>query len=149
MYIPPHFAENDRERLHAFMRANGFGTLVSVIDGAPFVTLMPFTLIDEGEHGTLLATSPAPTRTPPLLMAPTIRSVSSRDRTPTSHRGGTRHQSPCPRGTTPPSRRMDARNASRIPPACVQSSTPWFTSTSPACQTRGPWRTSRRMSVTR
>ena len=54
MYIPPHFAENDRERLHAFMRANGFGTLVSVIDNAPFVTLMPFTLIDEGEHGTLI-----------------------------------------------------------------------------------------------
>lgn len=54
MYIPPHFAENDHERLHAFMRANGFGTLISVIDGAPFVTLMPFTLIDEGEHGTLI-----------------------------------------------------------------------------------------------
>lgn len=54
MYLPPHFAETDRDRLHAFVRAHAFGTLVSVIDGAPFATLLPFTLEDDGDHGTLV-----------------------------------------------------------------------------------------------
>lgn len=54
MYLPPHFAETDRERLHGFIRAHAFGTLVSVIDGAPFATLLPFMLLDEGDHGTLV-----------------------------------------------------------------------------------------------
>jgi transcriptional regulator len=55
MYLPPHFAETDRDRIHDFIRAHAFGTLVSVINGAPIATLLPFTLVVEGNDdvGTL------------------------------------------------------------------------------------------------
>ena len=33
MYLPPHFAETDRDRIHDVIRAHAFGTLVSVVDG--------------------------------------------------------------------------------------------------------------------
>ena len=56
MYLPPHFAETDRDRIHDFIRAHAFGTLVSVTDGAPIATLLPFTLVvdSEGDQGTLV-----------------------------------------------------------------------------------------------
>ena len=55
MYLPPHFAETDRDRIHDVIRAHAFGTLVSVIDGAPIATLLPFTLVVDGDDdaGTL------------------------------------------------------------------------------------------------
>jgi transcriptional regulator len=56
MYLPSHFRENDRRELHAVMTSNSFATLVSVHDGIPFASHLPFLLDpDRGEHGTLLA----------------------------------------------------------------------------------------------
>lgn len=52
MYIPPPFAENDAERLHAFLDANSFATLVTVIDGAPFASHLPMLL--DRERGVLI-----------------------------------------------------------------------------------------------
>lgn len=55
MYIPGSFAETDREVLFALMRENAFASLVTVADGAPFATHLPFLLdADRGEHGTLV-----------------------------------------------------------------------------------------------
>lgn len=56
MYVPSHFAETDVAALHRIMRAHGFATLVSVVDGAPFATHLPF-LVDPGPapYGTLRA----------------------------------------------------------------------------------------------
>ena len=55
MYVPKHFAETDVEKLHALMRAHGFATLVSVIDGAPFATHVPLILdAERGEFGTIV-----------------------------------------------------------------------------------------------
>ena len=55
MYVPPHFAETDRTKLHDFIEQNGFGLLVSQVDGLPFATHLPF-LLDRaaGPHGTLV-----------------------------------------------------------------------------------------------
>jgi transcriptional regulator len=55
MYVPPHFAESDPAKLHAFIEANSFGLLVSQVAGVPFATHLPF-LFDRtaGPHGTLL-----------------------------------------------------------------------------------------------
>jgi transcriptional regulator len=56
MYIPKHFEANDTAQLHQLMRQHNFATLVTVHDGAPFATHLPF-LIDaaRGPHGTLVA----------------------------------------------------------------------------------------------
>jgi transcriptional regulator len=55
MYVPPHFAETDLTKLHDFIERHSFGLLVSQLDGAPFVTHLPF-LLDRtsGPHGTLI-----------------------------------------------------------------------------------------------
>jgi len=55
MYIPEHFRESRIETLHALIRQHSFGTLVSLVDGAPFATQLPF-LLDgtRGAHGTLV-----------------------------------------------------------------------------------------------
>ncbi|MBA4064988.1 MAG: FMN-binding negative transcriptional regulator [Isosphaera sp.] len=55
MYVPPHFAETDRDTLHAFIERHSFGLLVSDVDGGPFATHLPF-LLDRaaGPHGTLV-----------------------------------------------------------------------------------------------
>ncbi len=54
MYLPKHFQVTDRTEIDAFIRANAFATLVSVIDGAPFATHLPLVYdAPEGEHGTL------------------------------------------------------------------------------------------------
>ena len=56
MYIPSHFAEDDPKLLHGLIRDHSFGLLISVVDGAPFATHLPFLLDDErGPHGTLVA----------------------------------------------------------------------------------------------
>lgn len=54
MYVPRHFAEPDRERLHALIRSHGFATLVSVLDGELFATHVPLLLdAERGPSGTL------------------------------------------------------------------------------------------------
>jgi transcriptional regulator len=56
MYTPAPFAETDTATLHALIAANGFGLLVTVADGAPVVSHLPFTLDRaRGRHGTLLS----------------------------------------------------------------------------------------------
>ena len=42
MYIPAHFAENDRQSLQKLIEANNFGTLISARDKRPFATHLPF-----------------------------------------------------------------------------------------------------------
>jgi transcriptional regulator len=55
VYRPPAFREDRREVLHELIRRHSFGTLVSMLDGEPFATPLPF-LLDSarGEHGTLM-----------------------------------------------------------------------------------------------
>lgn len=56
MYVPPAFAEDDRETLFALIRRYDFALLLTVVDGAPFGSHLPFMLdAGRGEHGTLLA----------------------------------------------------------------------------------------------
>jgi transcriptional regulator len=56
MYIPQHFAENDRTWMHDVIRRDPFATVTSVVDGALMATHLPF-LIEPGEggNGTLYA----------------------------------------------------------------------------------------------
>jgi len=49
MYVPDAFAETDRGTLCDFIRSTGWGYLVGVADGVPFVTHLPFLL--EGDAG--------------------------------------------------------------------------------------------------
>ncbi len=44
MYIPAHFGESRRERLLNLIRDHSFGLLVSVHDGVPFASHLPFLL---------------------------------------------------------------------------------------------------------
>jgi transcriptional regulator len=55
MYIPTAFAESDLAKQHDFIEQNGFGLLVSQVEGLPFVSHLPF-LLDKtaGPHGCLL-----------------------------------------------------------------------------------------------
>ncbi len=56
MYVPPAFAEENPETLHALIRSHDFGLLLTVVDGAPFGTHLPFMLdAERGEKGTLVA----------------------------------------------------------------------------------------------
>lgn len=52
MYIPTAFRADDRAALYDLIERHGFGTLVTVIDGAPFATHLPFLL--DRERGALL-----------------------------------------------------------------------------------------------
>jgi transcriptional regulator len=52
MYIPTAFRADDRTALYDLIERHGFGTLVTVLDGAPFATHLPF-LIDR-DRGVLL-----------------------------------------------------------------------------------------------
>jgi transcriptional regulator len=49
MYIPHMFRNGDRDELVAFMRSNSFGTLISVVDGAPLVSHIPMVIHDDGD----------------------------------------------------------------------------------------------------
>ena len=42
MYVPKHFKENDREKLAAFIDEYAFGVLVTVAEGRPFASHLPF-----------------------------------------------------------------------------------------------------------
>lgn len=46
MYIPDHFAVSDKAEIHAFIRAHGFGQLVSVVAGRLFSSHIPVILSD-------------------------------------------------------------------------------------------------------
>jgi transcriptional regulator len=52
MYVPNAFRADDRAALYDLIERYGFGTLVSVLDGAPFATHLPI-LLDRG-RGVLL-----------------------------------------------------------------------------------------------
>jgi transcriptional regulator len=49
MYVPPHFAEPDQQRLIGLMRQASFATLVTVVEGEPFASHLP--LLWEAEGG--------------------------------------------------------------------------------------------------
>jgi len=55
MYIPPAFCVSDLPTLHDFIERHSFGLLVSLREGAPFASHLPF-LLDRraGEQGTLV-----------------------------------------------------------------------------------------------
>lgn len=56
MWVPKAFAETDRGRLFDLVRSNSFGLLVTMRDGAPEASHLPFLLDDDrGENGTLIA----------------------------------------------------------------------------------------------
>ena len=52
MYIPQHFAEHDQTEILRFIAANAFGTLVTVENGVPFASHIPF-LLEQGDTLTL------------------------------------------------------------------------------------------------
>jgi transcriptional regulator len=54
MYLPPHFAQNDRGQLIALMRERPLATLIVATPEGPTADLIPLEFAaDEGEHGTL------------------------------------------------------------------------------------------------
>jgi transcriptional regulator len=56
MYVPRTNAVTDSEVLFDFMRRFNFATLVTVHEGSPFATHLPFLVYpDRGEHGTLVS----------------------------------------------------------------------------------------------
>ena len=55
MFIPRHFANDDRAALHAVMRDYAFALMITCDDGRPFATHLPFVLdAGAGANGTLL-----------------------------------------------------------------------------------------------
>jgi transcriptional regulator len=52
MYLPRMFQEQDPQRLFAFMRRHSFATLVTVEDGVPFASHLPFLAEPPGPEGT-------------------------------------------------------------------------------------------------
>jgi transcriptional regulator len=52
MYIPAHFRENDPQELANIIQQNNFGTLISMLEGRPFATHLPF--IHEPQNDRLL-----------------------------------------------------------------------------------------------
>ena len=55
MYQPHVFREERIETLHSFIRAHPLATLITAGAGGLLANLVPFTLVDGGEKGTLLA----------------------------------------------------------------------------------------------
>ncbi len=53
MYSPPEFVIEQRPALLEFVRANAFGQLISLVDGQPVVTHLPFAV--DADSGLLLA----------------------------------------------------------------------------------------------
>ena len=54
MYIPRRYEEKDKDTIHAFIRENSFGILVSVKDGLPVGTHIPLHLEKNGEGQDIL-----------------------------------------------------------------------------------------------
>lgn len=55
MYLPNTFREDDLQTLHAMIRAHPLATLITAGSGGLLANLVPFTLVDGGENGTLRA----------------------------------------------------------------------------------------------
>lgn len=55
MYLPNTFREDDLQTLHAMIRAHPLATLITAGTGGLLANLVPFTLVDGGENGTLRA----------------------------------------------------------------------------------------------
>ena len=55
MYIPPANSISDPEVIHAFLRQHSFATLVTLQDGAPWATHLPFLHRPGVGHGTLVS----------------------------------------------------------------------------------------------
>jgi transcriptional regulator len=55
MYQPPVFREERLETLHSFIRAHTLATLITAGSGGLLANLVPFTLLNGGEKGTLRA----------------------------------------------------------------------------------------------
>lgn len=56
MYIPKAFREDDMSTLHTLMHEYSFATLITLHEGVPFATHLPFILdAQRGSNGTLLA----------------------------------------------------------------------------------------------
>lgn len=55
MYVPRHFRVDDSAELAAFMRANPFASFVTIHDGRPFATHIPFLVVGDGPNLTLAA----------------------------------------------------------------------------------------------
>jgi transcriptional regulator len=55
MYQPPAFREERLETLHALIRAHPLGTLITAGTAGLIANLVPFTLADTGDKGTLQA----------------------------------------------------------------------------------------------
>lgn len=50
MYIPPHFAEHDKQEIEQLVREFSFATLVSVHENTPWATHIPLELMIENEN---------------------------------------------------------------------------------------------------
>jgi transcriptional regulator len=56
MYIPKHFDERQRDLVHDLIRSYNFATMITIQDGFPIVSHLPFLFThSEGEHGILTA----------------------------------------------------------------------------------------------
>lgn len=49
MYIPKHFSVTDKEEILAFINANSFGQLISLVEGKIFSSHIPFLLSDDNQ----------------------------------------------------------------------------------------------------
>lgn len=47
MYVPEHFSISDREEIFAFVEANGFGQLISMVEGKLFSSHLPFEVSED------------------------------------------------------------------------------------------------------
>lgn|GEM_PF-3067659 len=105
MYLPTAFRQDDLAELHAQIRANPFALLASAGSEGVQANHLPLLLEpEEGEFGTLYATSPGPIRIGVSCRAAARRWRYSPARTPTSAPAGIRPRSSmarwCRPGTT-------------------------------------------------
>ena len=54
MYRPTAFQEDDVDKLVAFMKANSFATLVSIVDGVPFASHIPLVITNQKDDVKLI-----------------------------------------------------------------------------------------------
>lgn len=50
MYVPQHFSITDEEEIFAFIEANGFGQLISTVEGRLFSSHLPFEVSEDRER---------------------------------------------------------------------------------------------------
>jgi transcriptional regulator len=54
MYTPPHYSNNDIEEIKDFLRNNGFGILINIVDNKPWGTHIPLELETDDEGNDIL-----------------------------------------------------------------------------------------------